>query len=92
MLKKKNKQPEFRFNNGDIVKDTITGLKGMVTARTQWLNNCNTYRVQPRELKDNKPVDSSHFDEPQLKLVEKEVAEPSAKTGGPERIVEKTTE
>lgn len=77
---------KFKFKCGDVVRDQVTGLEGIVTARSQWLHNCNTYRVQPQELKDGKPVDSSGFDEPQLDLVKKKpknVAKSPGNTGGP---------
>ena len=79
---------DFTFNIGDEVKDTITGFKGIVTARTQWLNNCNTYGVQPTKLKDGAPQAVIYFDQPQLELVKKKKVKASKKkTGGPERRV-----
>ena len=81
----KKKEPEFKFNLGDKAKDTITGFVGIVTCRSQWLNNCNTYSVQPTELKDGAPQNRQHFDEPQLELVVEKVVTPSRKTGGPSR-------
>ena len=84
---KRVQQPNFKFNIGDKVKDTITGFQGIITARTQWLNNCNTYNVQSQELKDGQPTDRVFFDEPQLELVESDVYEPKQTTGGPERVV-----
>ena len=83
----------FKFELGTTVKDTITGFEGLVTRRTQWLNNCNTYGVQPRELdKDGKIRECGNFDEPQLELVEKESPVKSdRKTGGPERSVQRTS-
>lgn len=84
---KTSKDPEFKFNLGDKVKDQITGFEGIVTLRSQWLNNCNTYGVQPVALKDGSPQERCHFDEPQLVLVEEKVAPSSRKTGGPERHV-----
>jgi hypothetical protein len=42
---------------GDKVKDRVTGLTGIVIARTDWLNGCIRMTVQPQELKDGKPVD-----------------------------------
>ena len=86
----KNKEPEFQFNLGDRVKDTITSFTGIVIARTQWLNNCNTYTVKPTILKDGVPQDGQHFDEPQLKIVEEKVHKESRSTGGPERAVSQT--
>ena len=86
----KKKDPEFKFNLGDKVKDTITGFTGVITLRSQWLNNCNTYGVQPTELKDGAPQERQHFDEPQLVVVEEKVAKESRNTGGPERHVPAT--
>jgi hypothetical protein len=83
----KKKEPEFKFDLGDKVKDHITGFAGIVTLRSQWLNNCNTYGVQPTELKDGAPQEREHFDEPQLAVVAENVASGSRSTGGPERHV-----
>jgi len=68
---------------GDEAKDTVTGLTGVVVCRTQWLHGCVRFGVQPRELKDGKPVDPTYVDEPQLELVTKAVARRSSATGGP---------
>ncbi len=73
----------FEFELGSIVKDKITGFEGVVTHRSQWLNGCNTYGVQPQELDDGKIAEKGHFDEPQLELVEEQVFEPERSTGGP---------
>lgn len=55
---------------GDIVRDRITGYQGVVVARTRWLNNCDRLSVQPREVKDGKPIEARSFDEPNLEFVE----------------------
>jgi len=81
------KEPEFKFNLGDVAKDKITGFEGVIIGRHQWLNNCNTYSIKPRTLKDGAPQDSQSFDEPQLDLAEEKVIESNRKTGGPERKV-----
>ena len=81
----------FKFDNGDKVKDKITGFTGIIVRRTQWLNNCNTYGVQPEKLKDGIPQNVQSFDEPQLKSVKKEIHKVSQRTGGPNRHVSKTT-
>ncbi len=84
MFGSKKKQPNFKLDLGDNVEDLISGFKGIVIARHQWLHNCNTYSVQPQQLKDGKPVERSSFDEPQLKIVEKKVIKKlKKKTGGP---------
>lgn len=59
----------FSVGLGDQVKDRITGFSGVVIARTEWLNSCNRITVQPKELKDGKPVEAQVFDEYDLKVV-----------------------
>lgn len=59
----------MKIENGQEVRDTITGFTGIVVATTEWLNGCRRITVQSPELKDGRPVDTVTFDEPQLKLV-----------------------
>lgn len=73
----------FTFSLGDEVKCKITGYKGVIVCRSQWIHNCNTYGVKSHELKDGKPLDAVFFDEPSLLLVEEKTMKPKNKTGGP---------
>jgi len=79
--------PEFKFNLGDEVMDRITGFRGIITCRSQWISNCNTYGVMSRDLKDGVPMERQYFDEPNLGLVKAKKIEPNQETGGPERPV-----
>ena len=55
---------------GDRVKDRISGLAGIVVAKTEWLYGCVRVAVQPEKIgKDGKPLEMQTFDEPQLDLV-----------------------
>lgn len=67
---------EFRFSNGDKVKDRISGLTGIVTARADHLFGCNRYWLQPQELKDGKAVDGQWQDEDALELVDEAAIKP----------------
>lgn len=67
---------------GQKVKDSITGLEGIVIARTEWLHGCVRITIQPQEVKDGKPVDSYNFDEPQAIVLENTVRGPVAAAGG----------
>jgi len=68
---------------GDTVKDSITGMKGVVYGITTWLNGCETISVQSRKLKDGRPVERVAFDTEQLELVERKDAPATQKrTGG----------
>lgn len=71
---------------GDLVEDKITGFRGIVIARTEWLNKCVRIQVQPEDLsKEGKPVDSVAFDVEQLKIVKKAkvTVDKPKPTGGP---------
>ena len=81
---------KFKFKLGEVAKDKITGFEGVVIARSQWLNSCNTYSVQSKELVKGAPVERQHFDEPQLELVSEQEFEPVQKTGGPPKAPPQT--
>jgi hypothetical protein len=68
---------------GDVARDLITGFEGVVIAKCNWLHGCTRYTLQPRDLKDGMPVQSSTFDEPQLTLVQKGAVPSTSETGGP---------
>ncbi len=73
------------FALGDLLKDRVTGFKGIVIATTEWLNGCVRLTLQPQGLnKDGKVHDTLTLDVEQLELVKAAVAAPSpTKTGGP---------
>lgn len=59
----------FKFDLGAKVEDVVTGYKGVVIHRTEYLNGCIRYGVQTQELKDGKTIESEMFDEQQLTAV-----------------------
>ena len=89
-IKKNKKDPKFKFDLGAEVEDLITGYKGIVIARTQWIYNCNTYGVRSTELKDGAPMEDKFFDEPALKEIKKQVVKPKTDTGGPTPALKQT--
>lgn len=56
----------FKIALGTKVKDKVTGLRGVVVARTEWLFGCLRYTVQPQKLKDGSPIAMETFDEDAL--------------------------
>lgn len=70
------------MKRGDVIRDTITGFKGVLTARTEWLNGCVRLTIQPQELKDGKPIESHTFDVEQCELVETAKPKTVKPTGG----------
>lgn len=61
---------------GDRVKDSVTGVTGIVVCVTTWLHGCIRYGVQSETPKDGKPVDAVYFDQTQVVLVKKAVHQP----------------
>ena len=54
---------------GDAVRDTVTGLKGIVVGVAEYLYGCRRLVVQPPVDKDGKYVEAVWVDEPQVKVL-----------------------
>jgi hypothetical protein len=67
---------------GDRVSDPVSGLEGIVQARTQWLYGCVRITIQPDGSKDGKPFDCFVIDEPQAQIVKRATDEPAAPNHG----------
>lgn len=68
---------------GCLAQDSITGFTGVVVAITEWLNGCRRITIQPKELKDGKPIDGHTFDAEQVELVCPAVPKDVVPSGGP---------
>ncbi len=89
-------QPEdFLFGMGVTVKDVVTGIKGIVTGRTQWLTGCNTIGINTGVDKDGNPSDLFWVDETRCEVMdakpvllpgEKKSKTKSRDRGGPQEI------
>jgi hypothetical protein len=53
----------FKFQRGDYLRDIITGLSGVVTARMDSITGCDRYCIQPGLDKDGKPQDAQWLDD-----------------------------
>lgn len=74
---------------GTKVYDKITGVEGIAVARTEWISGCARITIQPQELKDGKPVETTTVDEPLLGICENQPLvslqkEKEVLTGGPQ--------
>ena len=58
----------FTIELGSKVKSTITGFAGTAVSRSEHLNGCNRYWVQPTIDKDGKMIDGYWFDENELEV------------------------
>lgn len=61
---------EWKFNQGDKVKDRVSGFSGIVCARLEHLNGCKQYGIYPTVDKDGKIGDAHYIDGEQLELVD----------------------
>lgn len=58
---------------GDEVEDLLTGIKGIATGVTTWMNGCRRIVIQPKPTKDGKLADSINADEPTIKILRRGV-------------------
>lgn len=75
---------EFKISLGSEVTDKVTGFKGVVIGRTEWLYGCRRYSVQPKGItKEGKTHDAVAFDEDALTVTKAFKKETVRETGGP---------
>lgn len=56
---------------GNEVKDKITGFKGVITGRCEYITGCVQCLVQPKCKKDGTRVEPVWFDEPRLVILKR---------------------
>ena len=73
---------------GQKGKDKITGFKGIIIGRSQYIYGCDQYALSPEVSKDGKIGDTCWFDEGRIEIIAKGIL-PSMvrveKPGGPNR-------
>lgn len=76
---------EFKYDLGLKVKCKVTGFKGVVEARSESLNGCHRYYINPGVDKTGKLQDGSWFDHTNLEVLDKKavVKHKPVQTGGP---------
>jgi hypothetical protein len=65
---------------GAETQDPLTKMEGVVTARFVFINGCVRVEVQPKALKDGRPVEAEVFDEGRLAPTSKPATK---RPGGP---------
>ena len=56
-----------RFELGEVLKDGVTGFKGVAMVRAEYYTGCVHYGLQSKELnKDGKPIDWEWIDSTRL--------------------------
>jgi len=73
---------------GQKAKDKITGFKGTMTGRAQYLYGCDQYCIVPAVDKDGKIEKGEWFDEGRIEIVSTGISAEDVqveKPGGPQR-------
>ena len=79
----------FKFSCGDKVKNTINDFEGVITKRTQWLNDCIEYRVEGKMIKSDlygmTSLGNNYWEQELEKIKDKQPVKVKGKkrTGGP---------
>ncbi len=63
---------KFLVELGAHVQSKISGLRGVVVARSEHINGCNRYYIQPKVDKDGKLPDGWWLDENELDVLPQE--------------------
>ncbi len=77
----------MKYRLGEELKDIVTGFKGVVMGRTEYLTGCNHYGLAPQKIKaDGTVADWTWFDESRLASTGKNLKGYKApNTSGPEQ-------
>lgn len=70
---------------GNVVRDTVTGFQGTVTAKGEYLNGCIQFCVLPPMAADGKMPEGQWIDWQRLEVVADGIQVKSSTTGGPQR-------
>ena len=69
---------------GSKVRDKVTGFVGITVARTEFLNGCIQYNIQPKVEKDNKVPEEIAVDVGSIEVIKpKKIKIRKKDTGGP---------
>ena len=61
---------QWTYNLGDLLKDTVTGMEGIVMVRAEYSTGCHHYGIQQQTLIEGKEPDWVWLDQSRLVRVE----------------------
>ena len=71
---------------GKEAKDKVTGFKGIIIGKADYLYGCTQYALKPKVDKSGKPMDTEWFDDGRIEIIGQGVAPKEVrgtKNGGP---------
>ncbi len=69
----------FKFENGDRVKEKVTGFTGTITGTCYYLTGCNQYLIVARAKDEFSESKSVWYDEGRIEFIEKVITEEEVK-------------
>lgn len=78
----------MKIQLGLEAKDKVTGFKGVIIGKAEYLTGCNQYGLCPPVSAEGKKVDTEWFDEGRIEIIGKGVLAKEVtgdKNGGPNR-------
>jgi len=70
---------------GQKIRDRVTGLEGIATAKVEYLNGCIQFGLRPPVKADGTLPDVHYIDQGQLEVVGEGILIKKRDTGGPQR-------
>jgi hypothetical protein len=58
------------IEQGQYVRDRVSGFEGTVVGITTWLNGCRTVGIRPKVKEDGKMPEVAWIDEPQVESID----------------------
>lgn len=74
---------KFQFELGKQARDKITGFKGIIVGRSEFIFGCNRYGLSPKVGKDGRYMESEWFDEGRIVIIGKGVSPETVKVKKP---------
>lgn len=76
---------DFKYDLGSKAKCLVTGIEGIIDSRSEWLNGCLRYSIQPHGTTADGAMKTGYWvDEKQVELIEKDALNiKKSNTGGP---------
>ena len=75
----------MKIKLGSKIRDGVSGLEGIATARVVYLNGCTQYCLAPAIKEGENSLPKGYYiDQGQLEFVDDEITQEAKETGGPQ--------
>lgn len=74
---------DFTYEQGDLLRDKVSGLTGVVMVRAEYSTGCHHYALASQDLHNGAPMDWQWFDQTRLEIKKKKVVEFKIDTNKP---------